>query len=78
MNNNELLNSLAAWCRNQRDTMARANELMNSGRMHTGSSDGVKMVDTTAESIAHNERSIAELDVLLLSIANGAYDAHRP
>lgn len=68
MSERELLGGLVLWCEKQREFMLRANEMMKAGKMHIGSSDGVRMVDTTAESISQNEAKIAELEALLADI----------
>ena len=51
--------------------MIRQNEMMVSGKMHVGSSDGLRMVDETPQRIEENKRHIAELERLLADIAAG-------
>jgi hypothetical protein len=67
----DLLRDLVAWCEQQRDSMVRQNQMMESGKMTVGSSDGFRMVDETPQRIEQNKRHIAELEKLLADIAAG-------
>jgi hypothetical protein len=68
-----LLSSLVEWCEEQRDSMVHQNEMMESGKMRVGSSDGLRMVDETPHRIEENKRRIDELEKLLADIAAGKF-----
>jgi len=66
-----LLKNLEKWCREQRELMVRANEMMKAGAMHSGSSrDGYTWIDETKARIEENERHIADLDATLADVAS--------
>ena len=67
-----LFENLEKWCREQRDLMARANEMMRAGTMHAGmSKDGYTWIDQTQDRIKENDHRIAEIDETLAAVASG-------